>query len=91
MQKRQAARVDKIKRPLKHVFGLCREARNNVGAENDVRPRPADFAAEVDGLLPVMTALHPFQHHVVASLKAEMKSNVAAMQMQESATLNDGQ
>ncbi len=73
MQPCQAAFVHKTAGVFKHLVRLCREARDNVGPENNFRAEPARFRAESDGIFAQVPAFHAFQDQVVTCLKRQVQ------------------
>ncbi len=65
--------LNQLQRVLEHRLGLGREARDDVGAEDDTGPEAASVLAKPDRVVTQVAALHALQDHVVASLKAEMQ------------------
>ena len=73
MQEGETAFLDQILRARKHLFRLGRKARDDVGAECDVRPQPPHLRAERDGVIAQVPPFHPLQNHVVAGLQRQMQ------------------
>ena len=61
MQEAQAAVVDEVQGLLEHHFRLGREARDQVGAQRDIRPETASLGTEGDSVGAQVTAPHPLQ------------------------------
>ena len=73
MQEGQATLLDEIDRARKHVLGFGRKARDDVGAERDIRPQPPHLGAELDRILARMPALHPLQNEIITGLQRQMQ------------------
>ena len=56
-----------------HCRRLGGEARDEVGAEHDVRTRLAQRRAAGDDVGAAVSALHALEHHVIARLQAQMQ------------------
>ena len=73
MQEGQIALFHQILRAREHVLGLGRKARDDIGAERDVRPQPPHLRAEIDRIGAGMPPLHPLQNQIVAGLQRQMQ------------------
>jgi hypothetical protein len=73
VQEGKIAFVDQIERTGEHLVRLSREARNDIGAERDIRPQAPHLRAEGNRLLPRMPPLHPLQDQIVAGLQRQMQ------------------
>ena len=73
VQEGQPAVVDEAERVGEHRLGLGGEARDQVGAEHDVRPQAPRLGAEADRIRAEMPALHALEDHVVAGLHRQMQ------------------
>ena len=73
MQEGEIALLHQILRTREHLLGLGRKARDDIGAERDVRPQPPHLRAEIDGVVARMPPLHPLQNQIVARLQRQMQ------------------
>ena len=73
MKMRETAGVDHVERGVEHRFRLCRKADDEVGAIDDIGPPLAQRAADLNGALPRMAALHALQDQIVAGLQRQMQ------------------
>ena len=73
MQEGEIACVDQRQRALEHLLGLGREARDEIGAERDIRPQPPHLRAELDRVVSRMPPLHPLQDQIIARLQRQMQ------------------
>ncbi len=73
MQEGEATFLDQILGALKHLLGLGRKARDDIGTERKVGPQPPHLRAEIDRLLAGMPPLHPLQNQIVAGLQRQMQ------------------
>ena len=79
MQEGEIAFADQILRAREHLLGLGRKARDDVGAERDIRPQPPHLRAELDRVAPRMPPFHPFQNQIVAGLQRQMQMRHQAL------------
>ncbi len=73
MQEGQIALLHQIQGALKHFLSLGRKARDDIGAERDVRPQPPHLRAKLNRLAARMPPLHPLQNQVIAGLQGQMQ------------------
>ena len=73
VQPGQAAFLDQPQRIVEHRFGLGRETGDQVGTEDDLRPRRAHRLAEGDSVVAQVPALHPLEDQVVPGLQREVQ------------------
>ena len=73
MQEGEIAFPHQVLRAREHFLRLGREARDDVGAERDVRAQPPHLRAELDRIMARMPPLHPLQNQVVAGLQRQMQ------------------
>ena len=73
MQVHEVALRHKIERVRKHVLGLGRETRDDVGAEHDVGAQPPHVGAKSDRVGAQMAALHALEDEIVAGLQRQVQ------------------
>ena len=73
MQGCQAGIVHELEGIFEHLFRFGRKARDEVGAERNVRPQPADFFAKSNRVFSRVPPLHALQDKVVAGLGGKME------------------
>ena len=73
MQVRKPAVIDQVERVFEHRFGFGRKAGDDIGAEHNVRPQPAQGVAEADCVPARMAALHALEDQIIAGLQRQMQ------------------
>ncbi len=73
MQEGEIAFFHQIHRTLEHFVSLGRKARDDIGAERDIRPQSPHLRAEIDRIRARVPPLHPLQNQIVARLQRQMQ------------------
>ena len=51
---------------LELCLGFGRKTADEIGAKNRIRPRGAQFAAQIDNVFAAVTASHAFENQIIA-------------------------